>query len=248
MRKTNRLKYFAIFFILLFSGFYSLAQTAKQAQLDSLKEKLKKDSAWIFRYRKVAPLIGFDNRNTFIQNNAPVNLQGIQLGVVLYERHSLAIGAYEIRASSKKAARKGDKNKTEKVSLDLRYITLFYQYNFVNTRWWQIGIPIEVGVGKFSISVTDSVNHLLKGYPFTRGMTPVGIGLDVTFFPLTWLGLNVTGGYRKVFDNEPRLNFSGAFYSYGVAVDFGFFLHKTFYYFKKNKYRKNVRKINEKAS
>src|SRR6266404_5411877 len=97
MRKINEFKYSALFLIFLFSAFYSFAQTPKQAKLDSLKEKLKKDSAWIFRYRKVAPLIGLDNRNTFIQNNAPVNLQGIQVGVVLYERHSLALGAYEIR-------------------------------------------------------------------------------------------------------------------------------------------------------
>ncbi len=237
-----------LFSAFVFSGLCSFAQSSKQTKGDSLREKLKKDSAWIFRYRKIVPLISLDNRNTFIQKGVPVNIYGIQLGVVLHERHNLALGAYVIRGEARRVTQKGDKNKTEKVEMDLRYLTLFYQYNLIHTRWFEIGVPLEAGLGKFTINVTDSAGNVWKGYPRTSGITPIGIGLDVTFFPLKWLGINGIVGYRKVFDNEPRMNFSGAFYAYGITIDFRYLLNKTRFALKKEKYRKNMQQLNQKAN
>ena len=243
MKRTN---FLFIFLALILSGASTFSQnhTAK----DSLKEKLKKDSAWLFRYRKIVPLLALDNRNTFIQRGVPVNIYGAQLGIVIHEKHSLALGGYLIRGEARRVTQKGDKNKTEKVEIDLKYLTLFYQYNFIHTRWFEIGVPLEAGLGQFTINVTDSAGNIWKGYPRTSGITPLGIGIDVTFYPLKWLGINGIAGFRKVFDSEPRMNFSGPFYAYGITIDFRYLMNLTRYGIKKSRYRKNVRHLNQKTS
>src|ERR1700747_3432278 len=90
----NLTKYF-LFLLLTFSAYLSFSQQTKQQKLDSLKTKLSKDSAWIFRYKKVRPLFAIDQRNSFIQSN-PVNITGLQFGVKLKERHNLGMGFYAV--------------------------------------------------------------------------------------------------------------------------------------------------------
>lgn len=218
------------------------------SRIDSLRLKFSKDSAWIYRPKKVFPLVAIDQRNSFLKTgkntNDPINIWGLKLGVTLYDRHNLGFGGYSIQASSK---RQLTKNKiTVEQSLTFRYATLFYEYSFVQNRWWEIGVPLELGVGGYRLSniILSDGQHL----PDRRGQVfPMGAGLDVYFIPYKWFALNAMGGYRYVINNTSRLDLSGWFYSFGGAVYFRQILQDTRYFIKKRKYKKAVKDISSAA-
>lgn len=192
----------------------------KQRRIDSLITKLHNDSAHIYRFRKVRPFFSLDNRNSFIKD-APVNVQGIQIGVILKERHTLGFGYYTIRTSAKQnVTTKNEKNISANRTLSLNYLTLFYQYAFIDKRYFELDLPLELGLGGYDVKLTDPATQRTivdkKG-----GTIIIGGGVGITIKPLKWFGITGSAGYRNALDNNPNVNFSGFFYSYGVWVGLG---------------------------
>lgn len=194
--------------------------SVKQHKIDSLIAKLHADSAHIYRFRKVRPFFSLDNRNSFIKD-APVNVQGLQLGLILKERHTVGFGLYAIRASAKqKITTKNEKNISANRTLNLNYITAFYQYAFVDKRYFELDLPFELGIGGYDIKLTDALTN--KTIVDRKGGTIIlGGGFGLTVKPLKWIGITGSAGYRYALDNNPNINFSGFFYSYGVWVSLG---------------------------
>src|SRR5688572_9843694 len=60
---------------------------------DSLRKKLKQDSAYIFRRTFAKPFLKVENRFSFINSEA-VNLLGFQVGATMLDRHTVAAGYY----------------------------------------------------------------------------------------------------------------------------------------------------------
>jgi hypothetical protein len=146
-----------IFFNLFFAVTICAQDTLKQHKIDSLQKQLKSDSAHIFRFRKVRPFFSLDNRNSFIKS-APVNVQGLQLGIVWKERHTLGFGIYFIKESSKQnLVKKGDANTTVDANrtLNLNYLTAFYQYSILDYRYFELELPLEFGLGGYEIKLVD---------------------------------------------------------------------------------------------
>jgi hypothetical protein len=185
---------------------------------DSLHTLLIKDSAHIYRFRKVLPMAAIDQRNSYI-NKTPVNINGFQIGVNLFEKHTLGLGFYSIIGSTHHTKTVSDKNEVLNRNLNLSYMTIFYYYPIVDRRYWEFGFPVEAGGGVYKIDVTDQNNKSYKGYPKPdAGMFVFGTGLSLTIKPIRWLGLNGMAGFRKVSDSNPNLNLNGFFYCYGVVV------------------------------
>jgi len=241
--KTVILKY--SFFVLLLVIAQPVFSQLKQFKLDSLHQKFKKDSTWIFRPKKVFPLVTLDQRNSFLHtapnSNSPVNIWGAKGGVTLLDRHNLGIGGYSIQNASKRPRPK-DGGQTNQ-NLTFQYLTVFYEYSFVNTRWWEIGIPVEAGFGFYKTINTDVKTNQFLGEK--RGSVfPLGTALDIYFKPTRWFALNVMGGYRHVINNTSRLNLSGWFYSIGGAVFIRQIFQDSRYVFKKHAYKEEIKKIN----
>ncbi len=192
----------------------------KQHKIDSLKAKLHADSAHIYRFRKVRPFFSLDNRNSFIKD-APVNVQGLQLGIILKEKHTLGFGFYTLQANAKQNfTTKNEKYIAVNRTLRLSYLTAFYQYAFVDTRYFELDLPLELGLGGYDVKLTDAVTNKLildkKG-----GTIIIGGGVGITIKPFKWFGITGSAGYRNALDNNPNVNFSGFFYSYGIWVGLG---------------------------
>jgi len=192
----------------------------KQHKIDSLKAKLQADSTHIYRFRKVRPFFSLDNRNSFIKD-APVNVQGIQLGVIFKEKHTFGFGYYTIRATSnQKVTTKTGTGIEANRTLSLNYLTVFYQYAFIDKRYFELDLPLELGLGGYDVKLTDVVTNKVlvnkKG-----GTLIIGGGVGVTIKPFKWVGITGSAGYRNALDNNPNINFSGFFYSYGVWVGLG---------------------------
>ena len=215
----------------------------RQYHIDSLTIKFRKDSAHIYRFKKVRPYASLDNRNSFIKD-APVNVRGFQLGTILHEKHTVGFGLYSLQNSAKQNfTTKNEKNIVAKRNLTLNYLTLFYQYVIIDKRFFELDIPLEVGLGSYHISLEDTLAHKIitdkrGGVSLTAG------GVNVILKPVKWIGVSGTAGYRLALDKNPNLNFSGAYYSVGLWIDLRQIYRDTrFFGFTRKKYRKQIKAI-----
>lgn len=215
---------------------------AKQHVIDSLTAKVKKDSAHIYRFKIVRPFASIDNRNSFIKEG-PVNVKGFQLGIILKEKHTVGFGIYGIQNSSKQNLTSKDVNAVPlKRTLNLNYLTLFYHYKIIDWRYFELALPLEVGLRSYHIKLIDDrtdkiVSEANGGTSLTSG------GVDIVLKPFKWVGVTGSAGYRIALDRNPNVNFSGAYYSYGLWVDLRqIYRDVRFYGFVRKKYRREMRK------
>ncbi len=208
-----------IYILAYFTSIFLYGQNnSLQHKIDSLSFKFKKDSAHIYRFKVLRPFAAIDNRNSFIKDG-PVNVKGIQAGVIIKEKHTVGFGLYSLQNNSRQSVdNKNENNVFAKRSLRLNYLTLFYQYVIIDKRFFELDLPLEVGLGGYHIRVEDTVVHKVitdknGGTLLTSG------GVNIILKPVKWIGISGTAGYRFAFDKNPNVNFSGAYYSYGVWVD-----------------------------
>ena len=124
--------------------------------IDSLRAKLGLDSAHIYRFQRLRPYLNWAKRNSFI-NDAPVNVNGLELGALIKEKWVLGFGLYGITQKAKRAVRtKTDKKIDVDKTLDLRFATLFYQYVAIDKRYFEMDIQAEFGLGKYTLKLTDA--------------------------------------------------------------------------------------------
>ncbi len=210
--------------------------------LDSLRQAFQADSAHLFRSQKLRPYVAIDNRNSFIRD-APINITGVQVGVIIHERHTLCIGGYTLSAQSKSALLTKGKTEPTIRHLTIDYLTIFYQYTLIDKRFLEVDIPVEAGFGQFEIQLySKKTNKLLSDK--TRGLVPLGAGVQLVLKPFKWVGFSSMVGYRYVVDQDPNVNFNGFYYSYGAWVDVRQILRDSkFYFIKRPRYRKKVNEL-----
>ncbi|MGZ3901118.1 MAG: hypothetical protein ACXVNM_14840 [Bacteroidia bacterium] len=220
---------------------YSQGDSFKKYRIDSLSDKLKKDSVHIYRFQKVRPYLSLDNRNSFIGGH-PVNFKGFQAGIILHERHTLALGLYAMSQKSKRNVKTLDGPKAVERSISLNYLTLFYQYALIDKRYFEFDIPFEIGLGGYDIKFKDT----LTGFTYRElkgGIIPFGAGLQPVIKPLKWVGISFLLGYRFVATNSAA-NFNGLYYSIGLNIDVRQIIRDINYYqFKKKRYRRKIKQI-----
>ncbi|MBA3664283.1 MAG: hypothetical protein H0W61_08760 [Bacteroidetes bacterium] len=214
---------------------------ARQKKTDSLLAKLKADSSHIYRFQKVRPYLSIDNRNSFINRQA-VNFKGLQAGVILHEKHTLALGLYKMSQNSKRSVKTLDGVKTAERSVSLNYLTFFYQYAVIDKRYFELDIPLEIGIGgydiKFQDTATGRIYKEIKG-----GIIPLGIGIQPVVKPLKWVGITFLCGYRFV-ASHTAVNFNGLYYSIGLTLDIRQIIRDINYRgFKKKRYHSKLRVI-----
>lgn len=223
-------------------------QSYTQTPLDSLRQKFQKDSAHIYRFKKVRPWLALDQRNSWIKNEKgvkkiPVTINGAQAGIILKEKHKIGFGFYTVNNTSEKPKKLTDKNNTITYEeLFLKYITIAYEYNILNTRYFALDVPLEVGLGRYVYNLKNESQIQLLWHE--QGPVKVtGGGINIILKPLKWIGISGMGGYRVVvFNKRTNLNFNGFYYSYGVWVDLRqIYRDIKFYGFVRPKYRKKVK-------
>jgi hypothetical protein len=215
----------------------------KQHIKDSLTAQLKVDSTYIYRPQKYRPYINLDQRNSFIRNQS-ININGLQLGVLVNDRHVFGLGGYNITSSSKQQVKtKTDKNIPVNRTLDMDYGTFFYQYTILDKRFWEIDIQSEIGLGTYDFKYYDvNTNKLLADK--SAGLLVGGIGPLLAFKPTKWIGIIGMVGYRFTSEKNSTLNFNGFYYSYGAWFDIRQILRDyKFRYVKKRKYKQQINQL-----
>jgi hypothetical protein len=209
----------------------------KNRLIDSLKTKLEKDSLHIYRFQSLRPYFNLDRRNSFI-NNAPVNVNGLQLGALKDGKHMLGYEVYTITQKAKQLV----KTKTEKKvdvnkELDLRYFALFYQYVAIDRRYFELDIQAEFGIGNFRLKLTDVQSGDIS-QDRSAGLLVTGLGPIFAIKPFAWIGITGMVGYRFAIDGDPNLNFNGTYYGFGVWIDVRQIIRDLRYLNKKRNYRR----------
>ncbi len=213
-----------------------------QQRIDSLTIKFKKDSAHIYRFKKMRPFAAIDNRNSFSKDRP--NVKGFQLGVILKEKHTLGFGLYNLQDNSKyNSSIKTDNDIPIKQNLTLNYTTLFYQYVIIDRSFFELDLPLEVGLGSYRITTEDTLSHKVISEK-RGGVSLTSGGVNMIFKPVKWVGISGTFGYRIALDKNPNINFSGAYYSIGLWVDLRQIYRDTrFYGFTRKKYRRQMKSL-----
>jgi len=220
------------------------AQIPNQNKLhirDSLYSKLKSDSIHIYRFQKIRPYVNLDQRNSFIRE-APINVNGLQIGILIKDKHVVGIGGYGITASGKQHVKtKFNKNIDATRNLEMKYLTLFYQYVAIDKRYIELDLQTELGGGKYQIKLTDYNNGKIL-FNRSASMFVFGLGPLLAIKPFKWIGVIGMAGYRLTFEKDSNLNFNGAYYAYGVWLDVRQIIRDSNYYLiKKRKYRKQIK-------
>lgn len=235
---------------LFIAWLFSLTFLRAQNNLDSLTQKFQKDSARIYRFQKFRLRVALDQRQSWVKNQrsarvVPVAINGFQIGAILFERHTIGFGNYNIASQSKKPTKISDQlNVVRYEELFMHYNTLFYEYRLIGKRYFEIDIPVEIGLGRYVYNLKDEIQSKLLWHE--HGLMKVGgAGLQLILKPVKWIGLVGMGGYRFAgFNKKTNLDFSSFYYTYGVWVDIRQ-IHRDmrFYWIKRPKYRKKVKAI-----
>jgi hypothetical protein len=236
------------YFVLLmcWCGFIAGQQVSREQQIDSLKAKLNKDSAWIYRKTIARPYLRLENRRSFIVDER-VNFLGVQGGAVLYDRHIISAGYYFLDKRSKEAISSLDNSDGAiRQFSKLSYYVFSYQYILFNKRFVQLNTPIEIGYGTYGGAFLDSAQTVSGNFDGT--FVPAGAGLQLILKPVRWAGVSGSGGYRYVKQDAIRVRFNGWYYSFGVWIDARYLLREFRYYIQKRSYRRNVRELSKQGN
>lgn len=234
--------------VLLFLSFFINPFLYSQTPNDSLKLKFQKDSAHTYRFKKLRPWLAIDQRTSRIRNTKgvqkiPVTINGLQAGVIIKEKHALGFGFYTMNATSQKPVKISDQNNAITYQeLLLKYITLTYEYKIVDTRFFELDVPMEVGLGNYIYNLKDETQSKLL-WEEHGPIKLTGGGVQIILKPFRWIGLSGMAGYRiTAFNKKTNLNFNGGYYSYGIWIDLRrIYRDIKFYGFIRPKYRKNVK-------
>lgn len=222
--------------------FNSQAQTTS-SKSDSLTFDFEKDSTWIYRFKMYRPYVDVDQYQTFINGNN-VTERGMSLGVRFKNVHVFGLSIHGIIARD----RRREVNRFSDTvfiaeQTDFRYLSFLYQYTLINNRYVAMFMPTHLGMGRYKITTQD-INRLRPALHKEGGAIPASMGLTFVLKPVKWVGISGTGGYRYVLDRNPKHQFSGFFYGYGIWLDIQQIIRDThFYGFRKPRYKREVKAL-----
>lgn len=145
-------------------------------------------------------LFNFDFRRTYV-NADPVRFYGFRLAAQR-DLDVIGIGFYGL----------GDPYVQEDVALpglgprtmrtDFDFTAVSYERLLVNTKRWQVGVPVSVGLGNYRRAYLAEDGGQV---PFsTNELVPLEASLHLDYNLLWWVFIGVGGGYRHVLAADPE--------------------------------------------
>ncbi len=171
-----------------------------------------------------------DNRNSFVQESA-VRIIGLNVGVMPRGKsYRLGLGAYTLRRSYAELYTYSGKGKKQKLKdtltpeLSLTYFTPNFTYTFFHSRFVELSVPVDIGLGRSHYTVTDENGNLTTD---DKGLfIPAEAGLGVLLKPTRWVGVSGAAGYRlSLKEIDYKEDFDGWYYSYRLNLFVGNIWH-----------------------
>lgn len=172
---------------------------------------------------KWKPIANMDVRQSFLKD-APITIQGFQVGARNQGKYQLTLGYYWLTQSSQTAIKVKNRNRLSIINLDgntkINYFSLCFNYIFLNTKYIELGLPTEVGFAQMTDKVTAPNGTVLRD--LNTNFVPIQLGVSFHWRVTRWVGAKAAVGIRQVVSNveETTLSqdFDGTYYSYGVVL------------------------------
>jgi len=171
-------------------------------------------------------LLNLDARRTFV-DAAPVRFYGLRIGA-RRGRDVLTVGLYGL----------GDPFEREDVLLDdvgvrdvqtrFDFFSFGYERILFDSERWEIGVPVNIGIGNYRTSYRDSSMAVWRPYS-SNELVPVEAGVQVDYKLFWWSFVGVGGGYRYVLAEDPVVStaLSDLTYYLKFGIRFGQIVKRT---------------------
>jgi hypothetical protein len=178
-----------------------------------------RDSLEIVRVPIARPQFRFDNRNIYF-NGQNLFVAGYDAGFMLKDKLRVTVGYYQLKNNISTYKTEIDGKQYDR-RLSLKYGTVNTEFQYINKRFFSLGMPLELGFGQNS-STYRTAAEVDAPYQTQKGFVVISdFGLSGTFKPIRWIGIRGVVGYRKtVFNQVEDFRFDGIFTSVGLNVDF----------------------------
>ena len=238
----TKMRNFFILFLVISSGLINIliAQTLN----DSLT-KVKSEKKWIFDSQ-------IDQRNSIIPTSAKIPstislpIIGYNMGWVHNERIRLGVGVYYAKSQESRAYpekytsayavipksslfyRDKEVQFLIQKSVQMYYLTANFEWIFFKSKWLDLSIPIEAGLGYSSLNLTEYFSGVKvpiisprtgKTFKGDDIFIPATLGLSAMFNLTPDVGFQAGGGYRYVLaETSASQDFNGYFYMVGIQL------------------------------
>jgi hypothetical protein len=206
------------------------------------KKQFVKDSIRITRVKLVRPQFKFDSR-TILSNGQRLNVSGLDAGVLLKEKLRVTLGYYRLNNNKFNNTEKPIGDDIYDMNYKSVYGTLNLEFNYLNRRYFSLGMPLEIGIGT---NYTDYISRADgSSINKSKGVHALSyFGLSGTFKPIRWAGLKISAGYRKdLFNQVKEVNLDGIYTSLGLTIDFREIIKDVRMYKLKKKYKKGFNSV-----
>lgn len=177
----------------------------------------QRDSAEVRAAFKV--VLNFDARRTWV-NDASVRFNGLRLGAQR-GRDLVALGLYGL----------GDPYIQPSVDLGalghrelytrFSYAGLTYERLLIDTKRWQVGIPLCLGLGNYRTSYRDTLSGKEIAYGVNE-LVPIEATLHADYNVVWFIFIGAGAGYRYVFAADPAATRKLSDYTYYFKVGLRF--------------------------
>ncbi len=204
------------------------------------RKQFIKDSTYIMRIKLVRPQFRFDNRTVYLKDG-PLNINGLDAGVLLKEKLRLTFGYYMLVKDIKPEIESIDNIEFER-EVKLNYGSINVEFIYKNTRYVSLGMPLDFNFGKNTLSYTNVMSHERQNSSGFFFMTD--FGLSAIFKPIRSIGIKGIGGYRKTIISQLKgARNDGFFTSIGIYLDIREVVKDVEMFKLKKKYRKNKNSV-----
>lgn len=186
-------------FILIISFLFLFGIIKAQSTLDTIKSCLQ---------QKPRPYAKLDSRNSFIDNYL-VNIFGVKAGICYGKKLSFGIGYNQLNKSPKILNEEslyvngvGQSSIVTK-KLKLYYVSVSAEYVFYQTKYWELSMPLQIGIGETYYQYTLNGERIKSNRNVNFIYEPT---ISVNYKIIKWFGVGADFGYRFMFNNSRKLN------------------------------------------
>ncbi|MFD2570405.1 hypothetical protein ACFSUS_07150 [Spirosoma soli] len=152
----------------------------------------------------------------------PINVWGARAGFLLPANVKVGIGYYFTGQQIHESWEGYDV-----VYRRLQYATTYIEPYFFRRKYWELSLPLEVGLGAARYDVIDIDNQQADSRRTVAVPLSIGLSVSVKFPPLRglralrWFGVNLMSGYRYTLQQQVPIGpatLNGVYYSVSPAV------------------------------
>ncbi|MEO8588308.1 MAG: hypothetical protein ABI432_02980 [Flavobacteriales bacterium] len=176
-------------------------------------------------------LFNFDFRRTFV-NTESVRFYGFRLGAQR-DKDIIALGFYGLGDPYVQPSVDLGELGAREVVTHFDFATLTYERILLDSKRWQIGVPLSIGLGNYRKSYREPDGSLIA-YS-TNELVPIELSLHTDYNLFWWLFIGVGGGYRYVLaaDHQTTIVLSDWTYYFKAGIRVGEMIKRVKREFKK---------------